>query len=93
MMGKPVCLLCMNVSRSEIIASIRTIAEASVCGRVCERQMMPVVCPFCAGMKVRDKKGVNSGCGERILQFGPDVISAEVTAHTKSLGTDVCCGS
>lgn len=39
------------------------------------------------------QKGVNGGCGERSLQFGPDVISAEVTARTKSLGTGMCCGS
>lgn len=60
MMGKPVCLLCMNVSRSEIIASIRKSYSGGLCLRVClcETEMMPVVCPCCAGMKVWETKGL-----------------------------------
>lgn len=56
--------------------------------RVCFREDA-----FMLESKYERQKGVNSGCGERSLQFGPDVISAIVTARTKSLGTGVCCGS
>lgn len=71
----------MNVSRSEIIASIRKNFNGALCLRVCFRRdcwMRLRGCLLCVRFvlewKYETKKGVNGGCGERILQFGPDVM-------------------